>query len=97
VSLEGKTMKHIVATSTGEDCDLTVAYMLGRRDASDELARKAVKLALEKAAITANAQASPVVGTPYSVGGRVFSEAIRALDPDDIIYEAMENYNSKTN
>jgi hypothetical protein len=32
----------------GEDCDLTVAYMLGRRDASDELARKAVKLALDR-------------------------------------------------
>jgi hypothetical protein len=42
------------------------------------LARRAVKLALEEAAKAADAQAAPVAGTPYSVGGRVFSRAIRA-------------------
>lgn len=36
--------------------------------------------AMRGAAITSvNATAAPVVGTPYSVGGRVFADAIRAL------------------
>jgi len=61
----------------GEDCDLTVAYMLGRRDASDELARKAVKLALEEAATVAG-----------QIGSMRLEALIRALDPAAIIAQA---------
>ena len=32
-----------------------------------------------------NATASPIVGTPYSAGGRAFSDAIRAIDVDDVL------------
>ena len=32
-----------------------------------------------------NATASPIVGTPYSAGGRAFSDAIRAIDVDEVL------------
>ena len=32
-----------------------------------------------------NATASPIVGTPYSAGGRAFADAIRAIDVDDVL------------
>ena len=33
----------------------------------------------EAAILAVNSTAAPIVGTPYSAGGRVFAEAIRAL------------------
>lgn len=32
-----------------------------------------------------NATASPIVGTPYSAGGRAFADAIRAIDVDEVL------------
>ena len=32
-----------------------------------------------------NATASPIVGTPYSAGGKAFADAIRAIDVDDVL------------
>ena len=45
----------------------------------------AVKRALEGAASAVDRQSARVDGTPYSVGGRVFSDAIRALDPAQFV------------
>jgi hypothetical protein len=59
----------------GEDCDLTVAWMAGRKDAEEALARRAVELALEEAADVAE-----FLGDP--------APAIRALDPDAILARA---------
>ena len=52
------------------------ARLRAERDAAWQAGAEAMR----GAAITSvNATAAPVVGTPYSVGGRVFADAIRAL------------------
>lgn len=44
-----------------------------------------IKAALDIAAETAGAQMTPITGTPYAAGGRVFAAAVRALDPADVL------------
>ena len=49
-----------------------------------------IRAALEAAFRAVNATAAPVVGTPYSVGGGLFSDAIRAIATPEGIASILE-------
>ena len=51
----------------------------------DQYRREGAEAMRMSCAHAVNATASPIVGTPYSAGGRAFSDAIRALDVDDVL------------
>ena len=53
-----------------------IARLRAERDAAWQAGAKAMR---EAAILAVNSTAAPIVGTPYSAGGRVFAKAIRAL------------------
>ena len=59
------------------------AYQSG--DIADQYRREGAEAMRMSCAHAVNATASPIVGTPYSAGGRAFSDAIRAIDVDDVL------------
>jgi len=103
VSMESEPMTDRTCP-LGEDCDLTVAWMAGRGDAEEDLARRAVKLALEEAAkVCTGDETRPARISGQRLRGMsvqeqfayeqvrmawVDADAIRALDPDAILARA---------
>ena len=51
----------------------------------DQYRREGAEAMRAACAHAVNATASPIVGTPYSAGGRAFADAIRAIDVDEVL------------
>ena len=51
----------------------------------DQYRREGAEAMRETCIGAVNATASPIVGTPYSAGGRAFADAIRAIDVDEVL------------
>lgn len=69
---------------TADDAYQWIVEELERLEAEHDATWQAGAEAMRESAISAvNATAAPIVGTPYSAGGRVFADAIRALPLPD--------------
>ena len=51
----------------------------------DQYRREGAEAMRETCIGAVSATASPIVGTPYSAGGRAFANAVRAIDVDEVL------------